>query len=75
VKVGGLLKEKCITVTLGPFESKIFTHYNCCWGPFESQAAHLYIAVAVGPLGKQGRLLYVLQLQRGPEASASLAFA
>jgi len=25
------LKEKClwITVTLGPFESKVFTHYSC----------------------------------------------
>jgi len=34
-KVRGFLKEKCITVTLGPFESKV---------------AHLYIAIAVGPL-------------------------
>jgi len=34
VKLGGLLKEKCITVILGPFTNKI---------------AHLYIAVAVGP--------------------------
>jgi len=35
-EVRGTLKEKCITVTLGPFESKV---------------AHLYIAVvAVGPL-------------------------
>jgi len=30
VKLGGPLKEKCITVTLGPFESKV---------------AHLYIDV------------------------------
>jgi len=34
-------------------------------GPFETKVAHLYIAVAVEPLGKQGRLLYTLQLQRG----------
>jgi len=29
------LKEKrlCITVSLGPFESKVFIHYDCCWGP------------------------------------------
>ena len=33
-EVGGPLKEKCsyITVTLGPFESKVLTHYSCCWG-------------------------------------------
>jgi len=48
VKLGRPLKEKCVTVTLGPFESKV---------------AHLYIAI--GPLWKQGRLLYTLQLQRG----------
>jgi len=36
--LGGPLKEKCFcfTVTLGTFENKVFTHYNCCWGPFES---------------------------------------
>jgi len=33
-------------------------------GPFESKVAHVYIAIAVGPLWKQGRLLYTLQLQR-----------
>jgi len=65
VKLGGPLKEKCTTDTLGPFESKVFTHYNCCWGPFESKVAHLYIAVGVGPLWKQGWLLYTLHLQRG----------
>jgi len=32
-EVGSALKEKClyITVILSPFESKTFTHYNCCW--------------------------------------------
>ena len=30
----------CITVTLGPFESKVFTHYNCYWGPFESNVLY-----------------------------------
>jgi len=41
-EVGGPLKEKClyITVTFGPFGSKACTHYNCCWGPFESQVAY-----------------------------------
>jgi len=35
VKLESTSKEKClyITVTLGPFESKAFTHYNCCFGP------------------------------------------
>jgi len=60
VKLGGPLKEKClcITVILGPFESKVFTHYNCCWEPVWKQSGLLilYIAVAVGPLWKQGTL-------------------
>jgi len=34
-EVRGPLKEECVTVTLGPFESKV---------------GQLYIAVAVGPL-------------------------
>ena len=34
MKLGVLWKKKCIyiTVTFGPLESKVFTHYNCCWG-------------------------------------------
>jgi len=35
---------------LAPFQSKVFTHYNCCWGPFESKVAYLHITVAVEPL-------------------------
>jgi len=50
---------------LGPFESKVFTHYNCCWGPFESKVAYAYITVAVGPFWNQRTVLYTLQLQRG----------
>jgi len=50
---------------LGRFERKVFTHYSCCSGPIESKVVHLYIDIAVGPLWKQGRLLYTLQLQRG----------
>jgi len=43
VTLGGPLKEKslCITVTLGPFESKVFTHGNCCWGPLWKQSSLL----------------------------------
>jgi len=41
VKLGGLLKEKYlyITVILGPFESKVLIHYNCCWGPLWKQSS------------------------------------
>jgi len=50
----GPLKETrlglCITVTLGRFESKVFIHYNYCWGACESKLAYLYVTVAVGPL-------------------------
>jgi len=58
VKLGSPLKEKflSITVTLGAFESKIFTHHNNCCGPFVIKVAYLYIAVAVGLLCKQGTL-------------------
>ena len=43
VKLGDPLKEKClyITVNLGPIESKVFTHCNCCWGNFETKVAYL----------------------------------
>jgi len=30
----------------GPFESKVLTHYKCCWGLFESM--EFYIVIAVG---------------------------
>jgi len=28
----GPLKEKCSYSYFGPFESKVFIHYNNCWG-------------------------------------------
>jgi len=59
VKLAGPLKRKCLCSTV-------------TLGPFESKLAYLYITVAVGPLWKQGA--WHLQLQRGAEASASLAF-
>ena len=42
-EVVGPLKEKClyITVNLGPFERKVFTHCNCCWGPVWKQSSLL----------------------------------
>jgi len=51
-EVRGPFEKKClsITVTFGSFESKAFTNYNCCWGPFESKIAYVCITVAVVPL-------------------------
>ena len=78
MKLGDPLKEKCITVILGPFESlkaRYFHITTAVGGRFESKVAHLYIAVSVGPrLKARYRLLCTLQLQGGGEARASLAF-
>jgi len=74
MKLGGPLKQQClrIAVTLGPFESKVYTlqlllgalwkqskaliHYNCCWAPLKARYFTHY------------------SCKGGPEASASLAF-
>jgi len=40
--IGVFLKEKFyITITSGPFESKVFTHCNCCCGPLWKQSSLL----------------------------------
>jgi len=46
------MKEKClcIRVTLGPFESKVFTHLTAVGVLFDNKVAYLYIAFVVGPL-------------------------
>jgi len=58
VKSGNPLKEKClyITVNLAPFESKVFTHCSCYWGPLRKQSSLLYVTVAVVPHWRQGTL-------------------
>jgi len=66
VKLRGPSKEKClcITVTLGTFESKVFTHYNCCWELLWKQSSLLIHYVCCrGPL--ESKVLYTLQLQWG----------
>ena len=75
-EVRGPLKEKClcITIILGPFESKVCTHCNYCWGPLETNVPYLghSLQFLLGPF--ESKLLYTLQLQRGARSSASLAF-
>ena len=66
MKLGGPLKEKCIKFILGPFESKVFTHYNCCWRYRWKQSSPVHCSCLLGPIWKQGRLLCTLRLQRGP---------
>jgi len=46
VKLGGPLKEKCITVTL------MARYFHIFLGPFESKVAHF--ALQLGPIWKQG---------------------
>jgi len=34
------LKARYLNITIvvgGPFESKVLTHYNCCWGLFATR--------------------------------------
>jgi len=69
IAVGSLLESKdfYIKVTFGwPFESKVLTHCNCCWGLFESK--EFYISVTVGaPLISR----YTLHLLFGAPVKAS----
>ena len=43
VELGDPLKEKClyITANLGPFENKVFTYCNWCWGRLRKQSSLL----------------------------------
>jgi len=65
--LGGPLKEKClcITVTLGPFQSKVFTHYSCCWGPLWKQSSLLRYYSCCWALWKQGTL-HITVAKGGP---------
>jgi len=59
------LKSRYLNITIaigGSFESKVRTHYNCCWGFFESMK--LYIIIAVGaPL--KARCLHIIMAVGG----------
>jgi len=67
-EVGGPSKEKrlYITVTLGPFESKVFTHCNCFCGLLWKQST-LHITVAIwGPFESVVSLLTYYICYCGP---------
>jgi len=60
-------------ITLGPFESKVFTHYNCRWGPLWKQSSVLiHYSCCWAPL--KARYFAHYSCNEGPEASASLTF-
>ena len=66
IAVRGLFESKryYITVTVGvPFESKVRTHYNCCWGPLWKYVADI-LKLFLGTLWKQST--YTLQFFWGP---------
>jgi len=67
VKLGGSLKGKCLSITVssGPFESKVFAHYNCCCGPLWKQSSPLiYYSCYWGPIWKGSKPTYTLHLKR-----------
>ena len=74
-QVGDPLKEKCscITVTLVPFESKVFTHYNCCWEPLWKQSSLLiHYTCYWAPLKAQGTLHITIAIVGPFESVVSL---
>jgi len=74
-EVWGALKEKCITVISGPFERKVFTHYNCCWGPFWKWSSSLiHCSCCWAPFENKLGYFAHYSCKMGPKASAVLAF-
>ena len=77
IAVGGLCESKELYITVavvGPFKSKVLTHYTCCWGPLWKQITfklqlllgaplkvkHLHITVSVGGAFESRVLTYDL---------------
>jgi len=64
-----------MTVILGPFESKVFSHYNCCWGPLWKQSSPIiYCSCCWVPYESKVGYFALHSCKGGSEASASLAF-
>jgi len=62
-----------LSITIGVeglFESKVLTHYNCCWDLFESIASNFTLQLLLGPLWKQSTYYSIFQgpLQRSLKA-------
>jgi len=65
IAVGGPFESK----VQGTFESKVLTHYNCCWSLFESM--EFYIIIAVGASLK-ARCLHITVTVGGPSKNREL---
>jgi len=71
----GPLKEKCITVSLGPFESRRYLYVTIAvGGAFESKVDTYTLQLLLGPFESNVGYFTHYSCKGGLEASASLTF-